>query len=83
MFLKERSGRRVTVSGAVRNPGLFPIEPETTLLQAIALAEGLDPLADDRSIVVFRPSRSLGARAAEGAGKRLPYIQCNSLPTRH
>lgn len=56
VFLKEAAGRSLTVSGAVRNPGMYPIEPGTTLMQAVALAEGLDPLADDRSIVVFRPS---------------------------
>jgi polysaccharide export outer membrane protein len=44
----------VTVEGAVGKPGIYPITGHTTLLQTIALAEGLDPLADPRGVVVFR-----------------------------
>lgn len=54
VFVKEYSSQRITVEGAVRNPGIFPITGPTTLLQVIAMVRGFDPLADDRSIIVFR-----------------------------
>lgn len=54
VFVKEFASQRVTLEGAVRKPGIYPIVGKTTLLQAIALAEGLDPLADLRGVVVFR-----------------------------
>ncbi|PZO07663.1 MAG: hypothetical protein DCF27_10120 [Lysobacteraceae bacterium] len=54
VFVKEFTSQRVTVEGAVRKPGIFPITGRTTLLQAVAMSEGLDPLADPSSVVVFR-----------------------------
>jgi polysaccharide export outer membrane protein len=54
VFVREFTSQRVTLEGAVKNPGIFPITGRTTLLQAIALAGGLDPLADARGVVVFR-----------------------------
>jgi protein involved in polysaccharide export with SLBB domain len=32
--------RRITVSGAVRNPGLYPVDPTMTVADAVALAGG-------------------------------------------
>lgn len=54
VFVKEFTSQRVTVEGAVHKPGIYPITGRTTLLQAVALSEGLDPLADPRTVVVFR-----------------------------
>lgn len=54
VFVKEFASQRVTVEGSVQNPGIFPITGPTTLLQIIAMARGFAPLADDRSIIVFR-----------------------------
>lgn len=54
VFVKEFTSQRVTVEGAVRKPGIYPITGRTTLLQAVALSEGMDPLADPRTVVVFR-----------------------------
>jgi polysaccharide biosynthesis/export protein len=54
VFVKEYTSQRVTVDGSVEKPGIYPILGRTSLLQAIALAEGLDPLADPRGVVVFR-----------------------------
>lgn len=56
VFVKEAVSQRVTVGGAVRRPGVFPLVGEATLLQMIALAQGLDPVADDRNVLVFRTS---------------------------
>ena len=54
VFVKEFTSQRVTVEGAVTKPGIFPITGKTSLLQAIAMSEGLTPLADAESVIVFR-----------------------------
>lgn len=52
--IKEATSQRVTVEGAVGKPGVYPIVGQTTLLQTIAQAGGLDRVADKRGVVVFR-----------------------------
>lgn len=54
VFVEEFTSQRITVEGAVKKPGIFPITGRTTLLQAIAVSEGFTDLADERSVVVFR-----------------------------
>lgn len=57
---KDQAFKRVTVEGAVTGPGVFPIKGRMTFLQAIALAQGLTDLANDKSVVVFRNGRQYG-----------------------
>lgn len=54
VLVREAVSQRFTVEGAVKKPGIFPLVGKTTLLQAIATAEGLDDIGDSRSVVVFR-----------------------------
>lgn len=55
VFIKEHTSRRVTVDGAVNKPGVYPLKGRTTLLQAIALAEGLSSKIPASDLVrVFR-----------------------------
>jgi polysaccharide export outer membrane protein len=55
VFVKEFASQRVTLEGAVANPGIYPITGKTTLLQAIALAGGVDDkTADLGGIVLMR-----------------------------
>ena len=54
VFLKESAGQRVTVDGAVRNPGVFPIVGQMSLVQALAEAKGLDDVDDPEGVLVFR-----------------------------
>jgi polysaccharide export outer membrane protein len=54
VFVKEYTSQRITLEGALKNPGIYPITGKTTLLQSVALAGGLDPLADLGGVVVFR-----------------------------
>jgi polysaccharide export outer membrane protein len=54
VFIKEYSSQRITLEGAVKQPGIYPITGKISLLQAIAEAKGLDPLADLGGIVLFR-----------------------------
>lgn len=54
IFIKEFTSQRVTVEGAVRKPGIYALTGKTSLLQALAMAEGLDQLANQQGIVIFR-----------------------------
>lgn len=57
VFIKEFISQRVTVGGNVNKAGVFPISGKTTLMQAIAMAGGLDKLANENDIKVFRNKR--------------------------
>jgi polysaccharide biosynthesis/export protein len=53
--VKDASGLRVTVDGAVMQPGIYPLPGPTTLLQAVALAKGPDTrIANIKKVAVFR-----------------------------
>lgn len=54
IFVKKAVGRRITVDGEVREPGLFPVDGRLSLLQAVALAKGPTRLASLGQIVVVR-----------------------------
>jgi polysaccharide export outer membrane protein len=54
VFIKEFTSQRVTVEGAVKKSGIYPLTGRTTLLQVIATADGLDELANPHALVVFR-----------------------------
>jgi len=63
VFVSEYASQNITVTGAVKKSGVFPLKGPTTLLQAIALAEGLDPLAKDNEVIVFRSAPGTDPRA--------------------
>ncbi|MCU0947164.1 MAG: polysaccharide export protein [Porphyrobacter sp.] len=48
------SGQTITVEGAVKQPGVFPIRGRTTLIQALALAQSPTFIAANDQIFVFR-----------------------------
>jgi polysaccharide export outer membrane protein len=50
----EVRSQRVTVDGAVRQPGIYPVVGRMTLQEAIATAKGTDALARLSQVVVFR-----------------------------
>ena len=54
VFVKEYNSQRITVDGAVKKPGIFPTVGKVSLLQAIALAEGLNEVADPSGVLLFR-----------------------------
>jgi len=54
IFVKEYANMRITVGGAVKKPGIFPLTGPTTLLQAIAQAEGVTNLANEKEVIIFR-----------------------------
>jgi polysaccharide export outer membrane protein len=54
VFVKEYNSQRITVDGAVNKPGIYPISGRTTLLQGLALGQGLSELADPAGVIIFR-----------------------------
>lgn len=52
--LKQSVGRMVTLDGAVREPGSYPVLRSLTLMQAVALAKGVTEDSNPRRIAVFR-----------------------------
>ncbi len=54
VLLKARQLRAVTIDGAVKQAGVYPVAGDITLLQAIALARGPDANANIKRVVVFR-----------------------------
>lgn len=54
IFVKEFNSQRVTVDGAVIKPGIFPFSGQLSLMQAIALSQGVTTVADVSAILVFR-----------------------------
>lgn len=52
--VKETASQKVTIDGAVTEPGVYEMKGQTTLMQAIAMAKGPTRLSNLRSIVVFR-----------------------------
>jgi polysaccharide export outer membrane protein len=57
--VKEASSQKVTVDGAVIQPGIYALTGPTTLIQAVALARGIDPkLANPKKVAVIRTVNS-------------------------
>lgn len=54
VMVKSSISQKVTVEGAVAQPGIFPIAGKTSLLQAVALARGTNEEANPRRVVIFR-----------------------------
>lgn len=50
----EAASQKVTVDGAVTKPGVYVMRGRTTLLQAIAMAEGPSRIADLKQVAIFR-----------------------------
>lgn len=55
VVVKDAQGQRITVDGAVGQPGVYTLTGPTTLMQAVALAKGPDTkLANLHKVVVYR-----------------------------
>lgn len=53
VFIKEYNSQRITVEGAVKKPGVYPIVGSMSLLQATATAGGFEDAAS-QTVLVFR-----------------------------
>jgi polysaccharide export outer membrane protein len=53
--LKEAQGEKITVDGAVMQPGMYDLAGPTTLMQAVSMAKGADPhFANVHKVAIFR-----------------------------
>lgn len=52
--IKAATGHTVTVDGSVKRPGSYPVIGPMTLMQAVALAQGTDELANAHRVAIFR-----------------------------
>jgi polysaccharide biosynthesis/export protein len=61
--VQDSVSQKVTVGGAVTEPGVFPIKGRTTLLDALAMAKGLSRTGRGEDVAVFRmvDGRRVGA----------------------
>jgi polysaccharide export outer membrane protein len=55
--IKERAEQKVTVDGAVTQPGVYVVKGPTTLIQAVAMAKGTTQDANPSRVYVFRTIR--------------------------
>ena len=77
VFVKEFTSQRVTLEGALNKPGIYPLTGKTTLLQAIAMAQGIDEdMADLHGVILFRQVD--GKRA--GAVFDLAQVRAGLMP---
>ena len=53
VFVKEYNSQNVTVSGAIKKPGVYPIRGKTTLAQLVALAGDFDA-GSNSSVLILR-----------------------------
>jgi polysaccharide export outer membrane protein len=53
VFVKDHFSQRVTVEGAVKKPGIYPISGGLSLLQAVALSGGFEDTAA-KTVLIFR-----------------------------
>lgn len=65
--VSEMRSHGVSVIGAVRQPGVYQISGERTLLEVLAMAEGLTEEAGN-SVLLVRPNTSAGGGPAGGVG---------------
>ena len=54
VFVKAINSRKVFVTGMVAKPGPYPLMGATTVMQALALAGGIQEFADSKNIIVMR-----------------------------
>lgn len=54
VIVNEAASQKITVDGAVTKPGVYEMRGQTSLVQAVAMAEGASRVADTRQIAVFR-----------------------------
>lgn len=54
VLVTEYGSKRISVTGAVRNPGNYPVAPGLTTLQAVGLAGGTTELANRNAAILTR-----------------------------
>jgi polysaccharide export outer membrane protein len=84
VLVKESNSQRVTISGAIDKPGIYPIKGPTSLMQIVALAGGFKDESD--STVLILRQKGGGRMAArydvseiENGRAQDPLLQANDV----
>jgi polysaccharide export outer membrane protein len=62
VILKQVNSLQAYVIGKVNNPGVFPITMDTTVMQVLAMAQGLNPFASAGNIHILRRRQNVTVR---------------------
>lgn len=54
VLVREYNSQRVTVEGSVKSSGVYPMKGNTSLVQVIAMAGGIDSTIGSGDVVIFR-----------------------------
>lgn len=65
VILKDINSLKAYVIGKVRNPGQFKIAMDTTVMQLLSMAQGLNPYANESNIYILRTN--------EGKTIKIPF----------
>jgi len=66
--------RRIRILGAVKNPGLYHVDPTMTVVDAVALAGGATEQGKLKSVRIFRNGQEVGSRLDLNA-RLLPQLR--------
>lgn len=90
VFVKEYSSQNITLDGSFKTPGVYPITAgQINLIQALALGNGLDDLADPAKVVLFRKTGDrvkayqLNVDAIRKGQSKTPYLRNNDIIVAH
>lgn len=90
VFIKEYSSQNITLDGSFKTPGVYPITAgQINLIQALALGNGLDELADPAKVVLFRKTGDqvkayqLNVDAIRKGQNKTPYLRNNDIIVAH
>ena len=84
MFVKESNSQRVTISGAIDKPGIYPIKGPTSLMQIVALAGGFKDQSDSTVLILRQKAGSrMAARydvsEIQAGRAQDPLLQANDV----
>ena len=84
VLVKESNSQRVTISGAIDKPGIYPIKGPTSLMQIVALAGGFKDESDSTVLILRQKGGSrLAARydvsEIQDGRAQDPLLQANDI----
>lgn len=83
--ISEARKRYMTVDGSVQKPGMYPVEGQLTLLQAVALSGGPTDSANRRRVIIFRQiegkrhAAAFDLRAIRNGNAEDPLVYANDI----
>jgi polysaccharide export outer membrane protein len=84
VLVKEYNSQKVTVSGAVRKPGVYPITARTSLLQIVAMAGDFEDFSDSTVLILRtgegkRKAAKFDISAIQAGREQDPNVQAGDM----